>query len=80
MAKRKVITITVDYDEAHDVPSDEYLRAKVFSAVGDGLLSCDEADTLVETWDVDVHNPLPMPEPREVTMHLLPDGTYKVVG
>jgi hypothetical protein len=72
MAKHKIITIKVAYDEAHDIPSDEYLRLKVQDAVGDGLLSSDEADTIVEEWDVDVHNPIGLvyDKPREVAVRL----------
>jgi hypothetical protein len=72
MAKHKIITIKVAYDEAHDIPSDEYLRLKVQDAVGDGLLSSDEADTIVEEWDVDVHNPIGLvyEKPREVAVRL----------
>jgi hypothetical protein len=52
--KLKTITITVYYDADYNVPSDDFLKDSISEEVGDGLLSRDSDDTIVESWSVEV--------------------------
>lgn len=57
--KTKQLVITVIYDDSarHPVPTDDELRRSVQTAVDDGLLSNEEGDEMVETWDLEILEP-----------------------
>lgn len=54
MAQRKVIVLTVDFDEAHEIPSDDDLKFAVTAAVSEGLLTDFSESAQVDSWDVEI--------------------------
>jgi hypothetical protein len=55
MAVHYEIKIKVAYDNAHEVPSADELRANVDWAVGDGLLNDMDSEAVVEEFSVEVN-------------------------